>query len=277
MGGRSLLFQGLPLFWSFSSKLSLKCIILKVLTAVDLPALQEGLLIGNLRGDAHLVNLTEVSGMGNDERKNNEYVKDLGTRFLDPKTLKIINRMEDLVRFCGRVHLSVDPDQFVNLKAWHPTLEDVFVNTIRYEHPGRYDTLTLAFRGERVAGWRWNPDSEILNESQVRLLYALVSSMRSLVLDGIVLRSFWKSYGNAANRPIKWKRHGILAGRGSSFPEAKQLEGLGISKGPSAEGVQTPQNAEVKKARFQLFHGVTVAESLALQAPANDWSGSPLN
>ena len=115
--------------------------------AVDLPALQEAILIGNLRGDSQLINLTEVSAMGDEERKNHEHLRDLGTLLLDPKTIKVVNGVEDLMRFCSRVHFSVDRDDLVALKSWHPNLEEVFANTVWHEYPERYHTLTLAFRG----------------------------------------------------------------------------------------------------------------------------------
>ena len=234
----------------------------KILTAIDLPPLQEGLLIMNLRGDAQVVNLTEISGMTDEERKNNEYLRDLGTLFLDPKTFKIVNGVDDLLKFGGRVHVPIKAEEFVELRSWEPLLKDGFMNTIKLEYPGRYDALTLKFRGEKTYGWKWNEEPELFNEEQTRLLYALTSSFRSIALDGIIERTF--------GQPMEWLPVERLGGELNENLteevildlEGRNLKDLDISKENDAADGGALQGTR-KKVRFQMFNGITIAESLA--------------
>ena len=163
-------------------------IIIKVLTAADVSALQEGILFGNLRGEFQLINLSEVSAMSDDERRNDERLMDLKTLLDDPKTFKVVERLPDLLKFGERVSHRLEADKFAALEDWHPKMKNVFASTVRYEHPRRYAALTLSFGGVKHHGWKWtlSQDSELLGEEQRRLCYAVTSSLVSLTLDGIV-------------------------------------------------------------------------------------------
>ena len=233
------------------------------MTAVDVQALQEGLVIVNLKGETQLVNLTELTKMTDDERKNDELVRDLGTLLLDPKTLKIVNGMEDLMRFAQRVHFSLETDGFVALRNWHPDLGDHFMNTVKREYPQRYETLTLGFRGERHSGWRWGNDPEVLNDEQLRLMYALSTSLVSLTLDGIMERTYGQPVEQLPPHRLGECVNEILQEENLLYFEGHKLQGLEISKSTDKENEDKRAEPSGKKVRFPIIRGATTLESLA--------------
>ena len=237
-------------------------IIFKVLTAVDSPALQEGLLIGNLRGEAQLVNLTEISGMSSEERRNEESLTDLKSLFDDPKTFKIVEGAADLIKLGERIHHRLDPTAFLALDTWYPELRRGFLPTVKSEFPGRYDALTVAFRGDKHPGWRWdfNQDPEVLSGEQTQLGYALISSLISLSLGGIVHRTYGREWEKNDVAKLAETMAEITDEEVLLFHEARQLQAVEI--GADGTEAQNEEAKENKNLRFKIFEGVEVAESL---------------
>ena len=215
-------------------------------------------------GGSQIINLTEISTMTDDERREEESLVNVKSLLEDPKTLKIVKGVADLVRLGERIHHRLEPEDFVALNSWHPKLRNVFLSTVRYAYRGKYDALTLAFRGERHPGWRWqfNQDPETLSGEQIRLGYALTSSLISLALDGIVLRMFGHEFETRAIHRLGESLTEVLQEEVLLYLEPRQLEAVklsdkGADKEPAEEVVK-------KKLRFMLNEGVTIAESLLM-------------
>ena len=228
-----------------------------MLTTIDVTALQEALLVVTLRGDAQLINLSELSSMTSEERRTNELLGDLGTLFTDPKTFKVVDGLDELPKFGNRVHWTLEGENFLALKTWRPDLEDIFAGTVKYEYPSRYAALTLGFQKEEQYGWKWNTSPELLIEDQ-----AITSSLVSLTLDGLT----WKLYGEPQEK-LPTNKLGmvileLLREEVLLFLEARQLEGLALGK---QDDKNNPKESDVteKKVRFLICNGVTVSESLA--------------
>ena len=132
--------------------------ILKVLTAVNLPGHQEGLLICNLRGGSALINLTEISAMTDDERTRIGGVEVILKPWLsDPNLFKIVDNVSDLIKFGIRIHpfpglggCGLLGDMACLVPA------GILANggngisaALRGPYPGR-------FKGDENPGWRWN-------------------------------------------------------------------------------------------------------------------------
>ena len=209
------------------------------------------------------MNLDEISNMTDEERRTNELLHDLGALLMDPKMLRITDGLEDLAKFGNRIHLSLEGEDLVALRTWQTDLEDVFASTVKYEFPGRYDSLTLGFRGERCPGWEWNADPELLTEKQARLTYAITASLISLTLDGLVE----KLYGQPeAKLPIDKLGHTmgkILQDELLNFLEARPLQELAIDKDNASE-VSEGNVTTSKRMQFKIFNAITEAESLGL-------------
>ena len=237
-------------------------VILKVLTAVDLPALQEGLVICNLRGESQLINLSEISKMADDERRSDARLEDLKTLIADPNTFKIVEGVSDLEKLGERIFQKVKTEDLVPLSGWHPKMRAGFLPTVLYEFPGRYEALTVAFRGEQHPGWRWQfgRDPEILSEEQRRLGYAIASSLISLAMDGIVFRMLRHEFELKNVSSLGQCLTDLMQEEVLLFHETHQMSTVELSDGKSEseEGTKTKK----KKLRFKIFDGVKVAESL---------------
>ena len=242
-------------------------LILKVLTAVDLPALQEGILMCNLRGGCQLVNLSEISLMEDEERRHDDVLKDLKTLLEDPKTFKIVEGVGDLVRLGERIHQSLNPTDFLALDSWHEELRTGFLPTVRVEFPNRYESLTLPFRGERHPGWKWEfqQDPETLCDEQLRLIYALASSLISMSLDGIVGRLFGRSQEKRPPSELGKIVADVTEEEVLLFMEARQLEAVVLNEEESSDQPIPKKQSDLsqkKKQRFLILNGVRIAESL---------------
>ena len=237
-------------------------VIIKVLTAVDLLALQEGIAICNLRGDAQFINLTEISAMTEEERRQGEILNDLKTLLSDPNTFKIVDNVANLVRFGERVFHRLEAEGFVGLDSWHPKLRLGFVPTVKMEYPQKYAALTLPFKGERHSGWRWGfgQDPEIMSGEQVRLGYAITSSLISLTLDGIVYRMYGHVYERQPVAKLAECMMEIVNEEVILFLETRQLAAVELKDNEEAK--EEPPCTEPRKLRFMVFEGVRLAESL---------------
>ena len=236
-------------------------VILKVLTAIDLPSLQEGLLVGNLRGEGQLVNLTEISKMTDDERRHDVLLGDVKTLLTDPHVFKIVEGMADMVRLGERIFQRLSTEDCVSLDVWHPELKGGFMPSVKLEYPSRYDALTVAFRGEKHPGWTWDlcPDPEILSDEQTRLGYALVSSLVSLSLDGIVYRTYGKDLERSLPSQLGETMANIMQEEVLLDVETQQFEAVKIDDGTGTGG---EKSEEGKKLRFKIINGVKIAEPL---------------
>ena len=131
-------------------------VLIKVLTAVDLPSLQEGLLLGDLRGNLQLINLQEICRMSDEERRaENGPLYDVRTLLVDDKYLRIVDNVPDLMKFCERIFVKLKPEQVTGLASWHPKMETDLWGGIKYEFPNRYASWVRAFAGTTHPGWKW--------------------------------------------------------------------------------------------------------------------------
>ena len=139
--------------------------LIKVLTAVDIPALQEGLLIADLQGNAQLLNMTEILQMTDEERRNESgELQDIRSLLTDSNRLKIVENVADLVRFGERIFMKLDAGQFTSLQAWHPQMGCDFMGSIRYEFPEQQEPLMQVFQGTSHFGWRWDLQLDTIKE-----------------------------------------------------------------------------------------------------------------
>ena len=203
--------------------------------------------------------------MTDEERRTNELLRDFGALLMEPKTFKVVDGLEDLVRFGNRVHLSLENKDLVALRAWRPELEDVFASTIKFEFPEQYDSLILGFRGEKHHGWKWNGDPELLTEEQAQLAYGLTSSLRSLTLDGLVGKLYAEPQEKLPVEKLGDTIGEILQDELLDFLEARQLQGLAFGKNDNTEMLTEHADTPSKKVRFKVFNGITVAESLGFE------------
>ena len=168
-------------------------VIFKVLTAIDIPALQEGLLIANLRGNVFIIDLSSISGMSDDERRSeNGVLQDVRTLLLNPTHLKVVDNVTDVLHLGERIFAKLDVSSFTPLQGWHPRMGKDFYGCVRYEFPKHFEPLTIAFHGLNHYGWRWdmNPDPSVLSVEQARLAYAMGAALIGVTMDRIVLRTF---------------------------------------------------------------------------------------
>ena len=95
------------------------------------------------------------------------------------------------------------------------------------------------------------------------MLYAIVSSIRSLTLDGIILRSFAETM---EAKPASLLSESLMEALEEELllsVETHQLGALNISKGSKGTDETSTKEKKPRKVRFQMFHGITIAESLA--------------
>ena len=143
----------------------------------------------------------------------------------------------------------------------------------KLEYPQRYAALTLAFKGERHSGWRWGfgQDSEVLSRGQVRLGYAITSSLISLTMDGIVNRMFGHHYEQRQIGRLGESMIDIMQEEVLLYLEARQLAAVDLKDGE--DGKEEVTNTEPRKLRFMVFEGVRLAESLLFEHCREDEVG----
>ena len=100
-----------------------------------MPLLQEALLLCNLRGHSVLVDLTVLSTMTSQERKQDRHLLDLKAILTDENSLRIVENVEDLINFGNRIHVPLKEEFYVDLRSWHPTLASEYCPTIRLSFP----------------------------------------------------------------------------------------------------------------------------------------------
>ena len=234
--------------------------LLKVMTAMDLPTLQEALIVCDLRGGAQMIKLTEISSMSDEEKRNSELLEDIKTLIADPKMFKVVENVVDLVRLGERIFHRIDVEEFVPLDTWHNPLGRGFLPGVQYEYPQRYQALTLGFRGDRHPGWYWTDHhQEQLSDDQARLSYAVTSSLIGLTLDGIVYRLYGHEWERRPAAQLGETLQELVEEEVLLYLETKQLEAVGLTDtGKEKDEVERSK----KKLRFAIFQGVTLAESL---------------
>ena len=237
-----------------------RVLIIKVITSSLVPLLQEALFLCNLSGDSAVVDLTEVSAMSADRRREDVYLLDIKAILMDENSLKVVDKIEDLINFGKRVHAPMKEEDYQELKHWHPDLPDEYCATTRYEFPGRFKKLVAPFRvSENTWNWNWNlkESPRGLGAEQGRLLYALKSSLIGLTLDGVILRTFAE--------PIEKFPRDQLAFRLKEVLTEELLEYLEDNKSTTMDTTEAAElPAETgKTVRFPEINGVEVATSLA--------------
>ena len=176
-----------------------RVLIIKVINNVTIPLLQEGLLLCGLSGEAVVVDLSEISNMSADQRRQDTYLLDIKAILMDDHALMVVDQVDDLVQFGKRIFAPMKDEDYLDLRYWHPQIPDEYCATIRYEFPERFMNLVAPFRlSEEVWNWNWklNASPKELSVEQIRLLYALKASLIALTLDGIIERT----YGMAIER-----------------------------------------------------------------------------
>ena len=115
----------------------------------------------DLKGPAHVINLSEISRMMDKERWLEEgLLHDLRQLLTDSKQLPIVDNVPDLVKMAEHIFLKLDAEQLTGLHLWHPKMPQDLWGCLRYEFPGRWEQLTRAFRGTTHPGWRWDLHQE---------------------------------------------------------------------------------------------------------------------
>ena len=234
-------------------------VLIKVLTAVDLPSLQEGLLLGDLRGNLQLINLQEICRMSDEERRaENGPLYDVRTLLVDDKYLRIVDNVPDLVKFCERIFVKLKPEQVTGLASWHPKMETDLWGGIKYEFPTRYASWVRAFAGTTHPGWKWElqEDPETLGEEQARLVFACGAAMVGLALDGITLRLFATEGAKAPAR-----RMAEILGDVMAEEDVEALERFALQGKDEAE--KKSRKRQVRHVKFKSIQGVTLADSMA--------------
>ena len=167
-------------------------VIVKILTALDEPTAPEAMLLLDLENNVQLINLVEIGTMTEEERLTDEYLLDLKALLEDPKMVKVVERIADLMKFGECIRHPFAAENFVTLEEWYPNLRPGFLAPIKLEYSERYERLVAPFRGRIAPGWTWHlqGDPETLRLEQSRLIYALSSAMVGLALGGIVERLY---------------------------------------------------------------------------------------
>ena len=133
-------------------------LLIKVLPKMDYPDLHEGMLLGNLRGDCQVINLTEVAAMADEEKRDEEGIlRDLYVLLTNSRLLRIVENVGDLIKFGERVFWKLDADQFTPIHVWHPQMPKGVWGGVKYEFPERWRALTRGFEGTTHAGWEMGP------------------------------------------------------------------------------------------------------------------------
>ena len=200
--------------------------------------------------------------MSDDERRRDDSLTDIKTLLADPKTFKVTEGTADLVRFGERIFQRIQPEDVLSLDSWHPDLKKEFMASVKLEFPAKYEALTLAFRGSRHPGWRWdiNSDLEILSEDQARLSYAVAMSLVSLTLDGIVLRTYGLDHDKRNTDRLGEILTGIVEEEMLLDTESRQLEAVRLNDDEAAG--EEKQDKEKRELHFAVYKGVKIMESL---------------
>ena len=235
-----------------------RVLIIKVITSANIPLLQEGVVLCNLKGEAAAIDLTEVSPMTPEKRKTDTFLLDLKALFLDEHSLKVVENVGDLIQLGERVHAPVKDEFYVDLQTWHQHMTTEYWPSIRYIFPSYVDSLTAPFKlGEGKWGWQWElkmKDGKLGHEQQ-RLLYALNSSLVEMTLDGIIERTFAE--------PAELQPESHL---GFQMKEILSEELLACNETDTDKSMDTTDatdKAVRKKVNFPTHNGARIARSLA--------------
>ena len=234
-------------------------LLIKILTAIDVPGLQQGIFLGDLRGNYQVVNLSEISTFTDEERRDEDGVLyDIRTLLVNPRYLRIVENVGDLVKFAERIFLKLDPEQVTPLYAWHPRMGRDLWGAIRYEFPHLCENLTRAFKGTTHPGWRWDlsEDPEVMSVEQARLSFAISASMTGMALDGIaglMTNTVWEKDDQS-----KLGENVEEAFTEESVEAMGRLGNLEIGSQENSEKFVR----ETKHVKFRVHRGICVAESL---------------
>ena len=69
-----------------------------------------------------LVDLTDISAMTNNQRREDPFLLDLKAILLDENSLRIVENVKDMTHLGERIFAPFKEEVFVDLRAWHPLL-----------------------------------------------------------------------------------------------------------------------------------------------------------
>ena len=140
-----------------------------MLTLIDEPTLPEALLMTDLAGNTQLLNLIEINLMSDDEKRTDEHLLDLKTLFEDPKTVKIVENVAEIIKLGERMCNPLAAESFVTIEEWNPKIRTGFLPTVKYEFLSKYERLVSTFQGKSNPGWKWDlqNDPEVLTPRAV--------------------------------------------------------------------------------------------------------------
>ena len=245
-------------FVSFKRELETeKVVVVKVLNAMDVPQLPEAVLVTNLNGDTHLINVRGLSEMTEQELCNDEDLQELKEILGDPQVVRIVENVADVIKLGEKIRQPLEAESFVILQEWDRLLRPGFLPSIQLEYPNKYEQLVAPFRGGATAGWNWDlqEDPTKLTPEQGRLIYALSSSLVSLALNGIVERLYATPSESLPYDQLSSVIHEALNEELLADIESERMDAIKI-RDDGAEEKEKP------RIRFRIVEGVTLFESL---------------